>query len=92
MAHTKAGGSTQNGRDSQSQRLGIKKFGGQRVITGNIIVRQRGTKFRAGDGVRMGRDNTLYALRDGIVKFASRKTTMFTGLLKHASTVSILQK
>lgn len=92
MAHTKAGGSTQNGRDSQSQRLGIKKFGGQRVITGNIIVRQRGTKFRAGDGVRMGRDNTLYALRDGIVKFASRKTMMFTGLLKHANTVSILHK
>lgn len=92
MAHTKAGGSTQNGRDSQSQRLGVKKFGGQRVITGNIIVRQRGTKFRPGNGVRMGKDNTLYALRNGIVQFASRKTMLFTGLLKHVSTVSILQK
>ena len=91
MAHTKAGGSTQNGRDSQSQRLGIKKYGGQRVITGNIIVRQRGTKFRPGNGVRMGKDNTLYAISNGIVQFASRKTKLFTGLLKHINTVNVVE-
>jgi large subunit ribosomal protein L27 len=72
MAHKKAGGSTQNGRDSQSKRLGVKIFGGQTVTAGKIIVRQRGTKFHAGDHVGVGRDYTLYALIDGIVAFRRR--------------------
>ena len=61
MAHKKAGGSTKNGRDSESKRLGVKRFGGEQVIAGNIIVRQRGTQYHAGANVRMGRDHTLYA-------------------------------
>ncbi len=72
MAHKKAAGSTRNGRESESKRLGVKKFGGQRVIAGNIIVRQRGTKFHAGDNVGMGRDHTLFATADGSVKFEVR--------------------
>ena len=70
MAHKKAGGSTRNGRDSESKRLGLKKFGGQFVTAGNIIVRQRGTKFHPGDNVGCGRDHTLYATSDGFVQFA----------------------
>ncbi len=69
MAHKKAGGSTRNGRDSISKRLGVKKFGGERVKPGNIIIRQRGTKFHPGLNVGMGKDYTIYALIDGIVKF-----------------------
>jgi large subunit ribosomal protein L27 len=69
MAHKKAGGSSRNGRDSQSKRLGVKKYGGQEVIAGNIIVRQRGTKFHPGKNVGCGRDYTLFALTDGVVKF-----------------------
>jgi large subunit ribosomal protein L27 len=72
MAHKKAAGSTRNGRESESKRLGVKKFGGQSVIAGNIIVRQRGTKFHAGDNVGMGRDHTLFATADGEVKFEVR--------------------
>jgi len=69
MAHKKAGGSSRNGRDSESKRLGIKAFGGQKVTAGSIIVRQRGTKFHSGVNVGCGRDHTLYALRDGVVRF-----------------------
>jgi large subunit ribosomal protein L27 len=69
MAHKKAGGSSRNGRDSIGRRLGVKKFGGESVIAGNILVRQRGTKFHPGPGVGMGRDHTLFALIDGHVKF-----------------------
>jgi large subunit ribosomal protein L27 len=69
MAHKKGGGSTRNGRDSASQRLGVKKFGGQRVIAGNIIVRQRGTQHNPGKNVGLGKDHTLYALLDGTVVF-----------------------
>lgn len=69
MAHKKAGGSTRNGRDSHSKRLGVKVYGGQEVVPGNIIVRQRGTKFHAGTGVGMGRDHTLFALNGGKVAF-----------------------
>ena len=72
MAHKKAAGSTKNGRDSQSKRLGVKKFGGQVVLAGNILVRQRGTKFHAGDNVGMGRDHTLFAKSDGNVVFETR--------------------
>jgi large subunit ribosomal protein L27 len=69
MAHKKAGGSSRNGRDSPGQRLGVKKFGGEIVVSGNIIVRQRGTKFHPGAHVGMGRDHTLFAVIDGAVKF-----------------------
>ena len=69
MAHKKAGGSSRNGRDSPGQRLGVKKFGGEIVVAGNILVRQRGTKFHPGSHVGMGRDHTLFAVVDGAVKF-----------------------
>jgi len=69
MAHKKGQGSSKNGRDSRGQRRGVKKFGGQKVVAGNIIVRQVGTKLHPGNGVGMGRDYTLFALIDGIVKF-----------------------
>jgi large subunit ribosomal protein L27 len=69
MAHKKAGGSSRNGRDSESKRLGVKVFGGQKVSAGSIIVRQRGTKFHNGVNVGCGRDHTLFALSDGMVKF-----------------------
>lgn len=69
MAHKKAGGSTRNGRDSEAKRLGVKRFGGESVLAGSIIVRQRGTKFHAGTNVGCGRDHTLFAKADGKVKF-----------------------
>ena len=69
MAHKKAGGSSRNGRDSAGRRLGVKKFGGQIVVPGNIIVRQRGTKFHPGDNVGIGKDHTIFALTEGQVKF-----------------------
>ncbi|WP_151705162.1 50S ribosomal protein L27 [Nitrincola alkalilacustris] len=69
MAHKKAGGSTRNGRDSQSKRLGVKRFGGQAVLAGNILIRQRGTKFHAGENVGCGKDHTLFAKAAGVVKF-----------------------
>ena len=73
MAHKKAGGSTRNGRDTAGRRLGIKKFGGQTVVPGNIIVRQRGTKFHPGSNVGMGKDHTLFSLVDGKVVFTRKK-------------------
>ena len=72
MAHKKAGGSTRNGRDSESKRLGVKRFGGQQVSAGSIIVRQRGTKFHAGVNVGCGKDHTLFAKTGGEVKFVTR--------------------
>ncbi|MBN11773.1 MAG: 50S ribosomal protein L27 [Opitutaceae bacterium] len=78
MAHKKGQGTSKNGRDSAAQRLGVKKFGGQQVIAGNIIVRQRGTRFHPGLNVGMGRDHTLFALKDGVVVFdkTCRKVTV----------------
>ena len=73
MAHKKSGGSSRNGRDSESKRLGVKKFGGERVLAGNIIVRQRGTVHWAGAGVGMGKDHTLFALTEGRVRFHDGK-------------------
>ena len=70
MAHKKAGGSTRNGRDSNSKRLGVKRFGGQQVLAGNILIRQRGTKVNPGRNVGCGKDHTLFALIDGVVKFS----------------------
>lgn len=72
MAHKKAGGSTRNGRDSESKRLGVKRFGGQQVSAGEILVRQRGTKFHAGENTGLGRDHTIYAKADGVVAFATK--------------------
>jgi large subunit ribosomal protein L27 len=70
MAHKKAGGSSRNGRDSAGRRLGVKKYGGESVVSGNIIVRQRGTKWWPGNGVGLGRDHTIFAMTDGHVRFA----------------------
>lgn len=72
MAHKKAAGSTRNGRDSESKRLGVKKFGGQEVLAGNILIRQRGTKYHAGENVGLGRDHTLFAKASGRVKFEKK--------------------
>jgi len=72
MAHKKGQGSTQNNRDSAGRRLGVKKYGGEAVIPGNIIIRQRGTKVHPGNGVGMGKDHTIFALIDGVVKFENR--------------------
>jgi len=72
MAHKKAGGSSRNGRDSVGRRLGVKKFGGERVIPGNIIVRQRGTKWRPGENVGLGKDHTIFALVEGQVQYRQR--------------------
>lgn len=73
MAHKKSGGSSRNGRDSESKRLGVKKFGGERVLAGNILVRQRGTTFHPGENVGLGRDHTLFATVDGSVKFTTKR-------------------
>ena len=73
MAHKKAGGSSRNGRDSAGRRLGIKKYGGQHVIPGNIIARQRGTKWHPGEGVGIGKDHTIFAVREGHVAFATKR-------------------
>ncbi|MDF1496918.1 MAG: 50S ribosomal protein L27 [Patescibacteria group bacterium] len=90
MAHIKAGGSTKLGRDSQGQRLGTKKYAGERVKTGNIIVRQRGSKIRAGINVRMGKDDTLYAVANGIVKFTKKHLTTFDGNLKWTKFANVM--
>lgn len=91
MAHRKAGGSTQLGRDSRAQRLGVKIFGNQKVKTGNIIVRQRGTKYHPGENVKRTNDDTLMALVDGTVKFTSKKVRNFTGKLVVRRYVSVLK-
>lgn len=74
MAHKKGEGSSRNGRESHSKRLGVKKFGGESVIAGNILVRQRGTKFHPGDNVGIGKDHTLFSLVNGVVRFSVRST------------------
>ena len=77
MAHTKAGGVTKGNRNSQAKRLGVKMFGGEKVISGNIIIRQRGTKFHPGSGTKMGRDHTIFAVTDGAVNFYSEKDNKY---------------
>jgi large subunit ribosomal protein L27 len=86
MAHKKAGGSSRNGRDSESKRLGVKKFGDQVVLAGNILIRQRGTKYHAGVNVGIGRDHTLFAKANGRVKFARKgpKSRMFVSIEPNA--------
>lgn len=84
MAHKKAGGSTKNGRDSESKRLGVKRFGGQKVLGGSIIVRQRGTRYKLGENVGLGRDHTIFALVDGVVVFKKMKDRVFVSVAKQA--------
>jgi large subunit ribosomal protein L27 len=89
MAHKKAGGSTSLGRDSVSKRLGVKIFGNQAVKTGQIIVRQKGSKFHAGKNVRMGGDSTLYSTANGVVKFQKKMVKKFHGNLRSTRIVSV---
>ena len=92
MAHKKAGGSSRNGRDSAAQRLGVKMFGGQEIAGGNIIVRQRGTKFWAGENVGMGKDHTLFALCDGRVQFRQGfKRRTYVSVLSNATNMPAAQ-
>lgn len=90
MAHKKAGGSTSYGRDSHGQRLGVKKFAGQLAKVGNIIIRQRGSKFRAGTNVGQGTDDTLFALKDGVIKFTNKRIKRFTGHFMNARYVHVV--
>ncbi len=89
MAHTKAKGSTRLGRESRAQRLGVKLFGGQKVKTGMVLVRQRGSKWYAGLNVARGSDDTLFALKDGVVAFAKKSVRKFTGNLKKETFVNV---
>jgi large subunit ribosomal protein L27 len=89
MAHTKALGSTKLGRDSAAQRLGIKVNHGQRVSVGEIIIRQRGTKYLAGQGIRRAGDDTFYAAKNGVVRYASKTKTKFDGRHRSATLVSV---
>lgn len=90
MAHRKAGGSTSLGRDSRAQRLGVKLFGGESAKPGNILVRQRGTKFHPGENVMKGGDDTLISLVSGIVGFKTKKVVSFTGKLARRTFVNVL--
>lgn len=89
MAHSKAGGSTKLGRDSESKRLGVKRQDGQQVRAGEILIRQRGTKYLPGLNVGRGRDDTLYALKAGIVKFLSRKKIRFDGNNRKVKVIAV---
>ncbi len=90
MSHKKAGGSSRNGRDSQAHRLGIKYFGGETVRTGCVLVRQKGTKWHPGNNVGVGRDFTLFALKDGAVKFTEKRRVKFDGNHKYDTLVHII--
>ena len=90
MAHKKGQGSTSNGRDSIGKRLGVKRYGGQIVSAGSIIVRQRGTKILAGTNVGLGKDHTLFALKPGVVKFGEKRKTSFNGKTQVKKTVSVI--
>lgn len=90
MAHKKAGGSTALGRDSRSQRLGVKRQHGQIAQPGTILIRQRGTKYQPGPNVKVGKDDTLYSVADGIVRFSSKKLLKYNGRLKESTVVSVM--
>ncbi len=90
MAHKKAAGSTKNGRDSKSKRLGVKVFGNQRVAKGGIIIRQKGTAYHPSDNVELGADYTLYSTVDGLVHFSHKMVSGFTGNLKNRRFVSVI--
>ncbi|MFA5029243.1 MAG: 50S ribosomal protein L27 [Patescibacteria group bacterium] len=89
MAHKKAGGSTRLGRDSNAQRLGIKLYGGEQAKAGSIIVRQRGTRYRAGKNTKIGKDDTVFATAVGLVKFTKKKIKKYDGRLQYAQMVSV---
>ncbi len=91
MAHTKAGGSTKLGRDSASKRLGVKRQNGQRVNAGEVLIRQRGTKYVPGLNVGRGRDDTLYALKTGVVRFLSKTKTRFDGNRRDTKVISVIK-
>ncbi|MGC8880747.1 MAG: 50S ribosomal protein L27 [Minisyncoccia bacterium] len=90
MAHTKSGGSTRLGRDSTAKRLGVKKFNGELVKPGNVLVRQRGTKWHPGKNTKLGKDDTIYALKEGIVKFENKRKITFTGKTKRIAVVNVI--
>lgn len=92
MAHKKAGGSTRLGRDSQAKRLGVKRYAGETVKPGDIIVRQRGSYYRAGDGVDMGKDYTIFSKIDGVVKFQKKMARTFSNSLKNRQFVHVVKK
>lgn len=92
MAHTKAGGSTKLGRDSAAKHLGVKKFDNQIVNAGNVLIRQRGTKWYPGLNTKKGKDDTIYALKDGMVQFSTRKKKDFTGQTKKVSVINVIPK
>lgn len=90
MAHTKSGGSTKLGRDSHAKRLGVKKFDGEIVKPGNVLIRQRGTKWYPGKNTKLGKDDTIYALKEGVVKFESKRKYSFTGKRKRVSVINVI--
>ncbi|MEK7673844.1 MAG: 50S ribosomal protein L27 [Patescibacteria group bacterium] len=90
MAHKKTGGAVKGNRDSVGRRLGVKKFGSEKVFAGNIIIRQRGAKFIAGNNVKIGADDTLYATKDGVVKFSTRRKPNFSGAKNWKKTVEVV--
>ncbi len=92
MAHKKAGGSSRNGRDSQGQRLGVKKYGGEFASIGNILVRQRGTVIRPGLNVKMGSDDTLFATAHGFISFTEKLVKRYTGAFKKVKFVNVIPK
>lgn len=92
MAHKKSGGSVKNGRDSNAKRRGVKRFGGESVRAGAIIIRQKGTKFRVGENIGIGRDFTLYALTDGVVEFFTKAVERFDGRRYERTFVSVVPK
>lgn len=89
MAHTKSSGAAKNARDSGPKYLGVKKFDGERVKPGDILIRQRGSKYLAGEGVKQGGDDTLFALRNGIVKFINKRKVRFDGSKRYASMITV---
>ncbi len=89
MAHRKAGGSTQYGRDSKPKYLGVKRFGGQQVKVGEILIRQRGSRFRAGKNTKLTKDDTIIAMKDGAVKFVTKKVQRFTGAFKKTKFIEV---
>jgi len=90
MAHTKAKGTTKGNRDSQPKYLGVKLHDGQKAITGNIIIRQRGSKYWAGEGVKLGSDDTIFAMKEGVVKFTTRKKKNYDGNSRIIKVVSVI--
>ncbi len=90
MAHTKSSGAAKNARDSQPKYLGIKKYAGEKVKAGTIVIRQRGSKFLAGVGIRRGGDDTLYAIQEGKIEFTTKRKTGFDGTLKYKKVVNVI--